>query len=168
MYVAFVWLFSTVRFQMCPQSACIRRCKVTLVAFIWLFSTVCFQMCPQVACLRGCKVTLVASVRLFTTVYSKMCFQRAWMRGCKVTLVTFVWLLFTVLQHMSFQSVCLRTFVWSFYIVRIGSHWIHKIGSALLFNMLIHQQLLLSEEKSIYDNKKKLHREDKRESDLFE
>ena len=32
--VAFVWLFSTVRFQMCPQMDQLRRCKVTLVTFV--------------------------------------------------------------------------------------------------------------------------------------
>ena len=32
-------LFSTVRFQMCPQIACTRGCKVTLIA---LFFTVCY------------------------------------------------------------------------------------------------------------------------------
>ena len=30
-----VFLFSTVRFQMCPQIACLRRRKVTRLAFIW-------------------------------------------------------------------------------------------------------------------------------------
>ena len=34
-----------------------RGCIVTLVAFVWLFSTVCFQMFPQIACTRGCIVT---------------------------------------------------------------------------------------------------------------
>ena len=38
--VAFVWFFSTVHFQMCPQIACPRGCKITLLAFIWLFSAV--------------------------------------------------------------------------------------------------------------------------------
>ena len=66
--VEFVCLFSTVRFQMFPQIACLRRCIVTLVAFVWLFSTVCFQMRPQMAYLGGCIVTLVAFVRLFSTV----------------------------------------------------------------------------------------------------
>ena len=37
--------------------------KVTLVAFVWLFSTVRFQMCPQSISWRWCKVTLVAIVR---------------------------------------------------------------------------------------------------------
>ena len=37
-----------------------RGCIVTLVAFIWPFSTVSFQMCPQSTCIRGCKHTLVA------------------------------------------------------------------------------------------------------------
>ena len=70
--VAFVWLFSTVRFQMSPQMACLRECRVTLLAFVWLFPTVYFQMCPQIACPRGCKVTLVAFVRLFSTVHFQM------------------------------------------------------------------------------------------------
>ena len=60
--LAFVWLFSTVRFQMSPQIACLWGCKVTLVAFVWLFSTVRFQMCSQMACTRRGIVTLVAFV----------------------------------------------------------------------------------------------------------
>ena len=67
--VAFVWLFSSVRFQMCPQIACSIGCKVTLGAFVWFFSTVRFQMFPQSACRRECKVTLVAFIRLFSTVH---------------------------------------------------------------------------------------------------
>ena len=66
--VAFVWYMSTVCFQMRPQIACLRRCKVTLVAFVWLFSTVCFQMCPQMACMGRCIVALVAFMWLFKTV----------------------------------------------------------------------------------------------------
>ena len=57
--VAFVWLFSTVFFQMRPQWAWIRACIVALVAFIWLFSTVRFQMYPQIACMRRGIVGLV-------------------------------------------------------------------------------------------------------------
>ena len=34
---AFVLLFSTVRFQMSTQMACLRWCILTLVAFVWLF-----------------------------------------------------------------------------------------------------------------------------------
>ena len=70
--VAFIWLFSTVHFQMCLQNACIGGCIVTLVALIWLHSTVRFQMCPQTACPNRCKVTLVAFVRLFSTVHFQM------------------------------------------------------------------------------------------------
>ena len=66
--VTFVWLFSTVHFQMCPQMACLRRCIVTLVAFVWLFSTVRFQMCPQMACIGRCIVALVAFMWLFNPV----------------------------------------------------------------------------------------------------
>ena len=47
---------------MCPQNACITGCKVTLVAFVGLFSAMRFQMCPQMACLRGSIITLVAFV----------------------------------------------------------------------------------------------------------
>ena len=45
--------YISVRFQ-------IWRSKVALVAFVWLFSTVCFQMSPKIACLGRSKVTLVA------------------------------------------------------------------------------------------------------------
>ena len=51
--VAFVWLFSTVRFQMFPQIACQGGFIVTLVAFVLLFSTMRFQMFPQIACQGG-------------------------------------------------------------------------------------------------------------------
>ena len=90
--VAFVWLFSTVCFQMCHQSACIRGCIVTLVAFVWLFTSVCFHMSPQMAFLGGCIVTLFAFVRLFSTVTFQMSPQIVCVRGCKVTLIAFVWL----------------------------------------------------------------------------
>ena len=40
----FVRLFCNVCYQMFPQIACLWGCKVTLVAFVWLFSTVRFQM----------------------------------------------------------------------------------------------------------------------------
>ena len=48
---------------MSSQIACLKRYIVTLVAFVWLFSTVCFQMSPQSAGLRWCKVTLIGFVR---------------------------------------------------------------------------------------------------------
>ena len=50
--VAFVWLFSTVRFQMCLQIAFPRGCIRILVGFVWLFSTVRFQMCSHEGDLR--------------------------------------------------------------------------------------------------------------------
>ena len=40
----FCVFFSAVCYQMGPQSACMSRCKVTLVAFVWLFSTVHLQV----------------------------------------------------------------------------------------------------------------------------
>ena len=58
--VAFVWLFSTVSFQMYSYRICMRRCIATLVAFVWLFSNERFQMSLESACLRRCIVALVA------------------------------------------------------------------------------------------------------------
>ena len=88
---AFVWLFSTVRFQMCPQVACLRRSIVTLVTFVWLFSTVRSQMFPQIACMRRSIVALVAFVWLFSVVHFKMTSQAAFHRGCILTFVALVW-----------------------------------------------------------------------------
>ena len=53
---------------MSPQHVFTRRCIVALLAFVWVFSTVLFQMCPQLVCPRRCKVTLVTFVWLFSTV----------------------------------------------------------------------------------------------------
>ena len=53
---------------MCPQTACLRGCIVTLVAFVRFFSTVRFQMCPQSTGIKVCTVTLVAFVWLISTV----------------------------------------------------------------------------------------------------
>ena len=50
---AFVWLCSTVCFQMFPRIVCTKRSITTLVALIWLFSTGYYQMVPQSACIRG-------------------------------------------------------------------------------------------------------------------
>ena len=88
--VTFVWLFSTVRFQMCPQIACPRKCIIALAAFVCLFSIVYFQMSPQITCWRGCKVTLVAFFWLFSTLGFQMCPQIACPRECIVALAAFV------------------------------------------------------------------------------
>ena len=81
--VAFVWLFSSVRFQMCPQIAIIRRRKVTLIAFVWRLSTMCFQMCPQLPCPNWCKVALVALVWPFSTVRFRCVFKWPVWEGAK-------------------------------------------------------------------------------------
>ena len=47
-------------FQMCPQMAWPRGCKVTQVAFVRLFSIVLFQRSPQIACPREGIFALVA------------------------------------------------------------------------------------------------------------
>ena len=79
-------------FQMCPQSTCLRRCKITLVAFVWLFSIVHFQMSPQIACLRTGKVTLVAFFWFFSFVHLKMTPKAAFCRGYIFTFVALVWI----------------------------------------------------------------------------
>ena len=81
-------VFSTVGFQMYPQSACIKGCIVTLAAFFALFSTVCSQMFPQNVCQRGCVVSLVAYVRLFSTLYYQMSSQPTCLRRWNVTLIS--------------------------------------------------------------------------------
>ena len=60
---------------MFPKTACRRRCIITLAAYVWLFSSVCFQITLQVACLIWCKVTLVAFVWVLSTVRLKMFFK---------------------------------------------------------------------------------------------
>ena len=85
-----ICLFSTVRFQMCTQIACICSCKVTLAAIVGLFPTVCFQMYPQIACLGRCIITQVAFVCLFSTMGFQMCLQITFVRGHIIALVAFV------------------------------------------------------------------------------
>ena len=34
--------------------ASVSRLRIKVIAFVWLFSSLCFQLCPQIACLRGC------------------------------------------------------------------------------------------------------------------
>ena len=84
------FLLFTVLFQMSPQGSCLRTCIVTLVAFVWLFPTVRSQMCPQIACTRRDKVTFVI-VWLFSTVRFQMSLQIACPRRGIVTLVAFIW-----------------------------------------------------------------------------
>ena len=45
--------FLAVCFHMSPQIACLRGCIITFIAFVQLFSTVRFQMCPQSADIQG-------------------------------------------------------------------------------------------------------------------
>ena len=61
---------------MSAQHVCTRRCIVTLVAFVKLFSTVRFQMSPQHVCTRRGIVTLLAFVWLFSTVFIWVIFPR--------------------------------------------------------------------------------------------
>ena len=89
--VAFERLFSTVRFHMPSQIACLCGCKTTLVAFVWLLSSVCFHMFPQSVCLSKFKATLVGLVWLLSSVCFHMSPQIARLSGFKATLVALVW-----------------------------------------------------------------------------
>ena len=105
--VAFMQLFSTVHFNMLPQSACIRGNKVTLVPFVWLFFTVYFQIIPQITCIRGSKVTLVAFVWLFPTMaWVFICVLKwpAWVAYSHwLHLCNFFYCIFLLFSSMRFQ-----------------------------------------------------------------
>ena len=98
--VTFVYLFSTVSFQMRPQMTCPTRGKVTLVAFVLLFSSLGFHLCLQIACMRRSMVKLVAFVWFFSGVHFHMSPQTECMRRGIVTLVAFIWLFSTVRFQM--------------------------------------------------------------------
>ena len=134
---------------MCPQMACLRECIVALIAFVWLFSTMCFQMWPQRVCPRKGIVALVAFVWLFSTVRLQMCLQGACIRRCKVTLVAYVWLVSIVRFQMYSQIACpkrgivaLAAFAcfFSFIIfVSQGNTYITPIFTGIIiYKMLIH------------------------------
>ena len=84
---------STVCFQMSKQSAFIRGCIITLIAPVQLFSTMRFQMFPQMACLKECGHTNY-TFWLFSTVCSQMNPKITYQRGYIFTMVTFVWLFY--------------------------------------------------------------------------
>ena len=52
-----------------------------LIGFVWLSSTVSFQMCSQMACLGGC-IALHTHIRFFPTLSSQMCSQITCLGGC--------------------------------------------------------------------------------------
>ena len=106
--VAFVGLFSTMGFLMSPQRTWIR---VTLVAFFLLFSTVCFRMSPQIACITGCIIILDALVWLFSSVHFQMCSQCSWIRAGIVTLVALVGLFSTLRFQVFPQIACPREYI---------------------------------------------------------
>ena len=62
-------------FHVFRQIACMGRCEVTLIAFVWLFSTVRLQMCPQIVFTIACIVTLVAFVWFFSRIFK--CFLKS-------------------------------------------------------------------------------------------
>ena len=80
-------------FYVTPQTACITGCIATLIAFVWLFSSVYFQLGPQILHFCRCIVTLTAFILLIFTVWQQMFFQVFCTRWWIVTLVAFVWLI---------------------------------------------------------------------------
>ena len=92
-----------------PQIAFLRGCIATLVAFVWLFSTVCFQMGPQMACPAGCIVTQIAFVWLFSSVQFQMRLHMTCIRGFIVALIAFVWFHEFVISILHTQVVILRS-----------------------------------------------------------
>ena len=92
---------------MSPQIACLRGCKITLAAFVWLFSTVSFQVCPSRTRIKAGIFTLVTFVWLFSAVYFQMYPQMACIRSCIVTLIAFIWLDDIVICRIfSIAAVC--------------------------------------------------------------
>ena len=115
---------------MCPQISCFRRCKVTLIAFVWLFSTVCFQMWLQSPSMCRCKVTLVAFIWLVSTVHFQMCPQATFHRGCILTLVALVWTFSFIICVCQGNVYIISTFT-EIIIFKILIHH-HQVGNAVL------------------------------------
>ena len=93
---------------MCPQSADVHSCIVTLVALVWLFSTVGSLMCPQIACMRGCIITQIAFECLSSIVHFQMSLQMVCPRECFITQAAFVWFFPTVCFHVCPQIAFAR------------------------------------------------------------
>ena len=129
---------------MCPQSADVHSCIVTLVALVWLFSTVGSLMCPQIACMRGCIITQIAFECLSSIVHFQMSLQMVCPRECFITQVAFVWLFPTVCFHMYPQIafargriIALVAFVQPFDIFSLclgDFHNFHLIADVTIFN----------------------------------
>ena len=85
-----VYFFPIVSCQMCPQRTWLRGCKVTLVAFVWLFSSVYFQMCHQIACLRfvANRVFPLSSLLLFMTMMITMLRMRMMVKSWHLSSVS--------------------------------------------------------------------------------
>ena len=106
---------------MFSQTVCPSGCKVTLVAFVWLFSSVHFQMSPQIGFLSRCKVALFALVWLLSTVHFQMSPQIVGLGGCKVALIALVWPhMIYCLFHWSFYNVIVFAWMVNF---KIFVHW---------------------------------------------
>ena len=85
-------------FQMCPQMAWPRGCKVTQVAVVRLFPIVLFQRSPQIACPRECIFALVAFFG-----FSSLCiFKWIFKSPAIIDLGAFVWRFFTMHIQMAF------------------------------------------------------------------
>ena len=92
---------------MCPQITSLSGCKATMVAFIWLSSTVCFQMSIRSASMRGNKIAANALVWPFTVCFSNVFSNRLPERRHICTICIF-WLVSTVCFQMSVHNDCMR------------------------------------------------------------
>ena len=102
-------------------------CKCSHIGCIFYFSTLRFQMSPQIACMRGCIITQIAFVWLFPAVRFQMSYENTWIFGWKFTLVAFVWhhilvILCRAINCIS-QPITLKVFIHNFY--EISVTWPH-------------------------------------------
>ena len=99
---------------MCPQLACLRGCKVTLITFVQLLSTVCFQVCLQMACSRRGIVTLHAFAWLFSIF--KCVLKLSTQKVAKSH-----WLHLFVFSPLCILECVLKLLAWT----EAKSHWLH-------------------------------------------
>ena len=74
-YMITLVAFLRCAFSNVSSNGCVNGCIITLVAFVWLFFTVGFQMCSQSAGIKGC-VCLIFLHCVFSNVSSKRLHKR--------------------------------------------------------------------------------------------
>ena len=74
-YMITLVAFLRCAFSNVSSNGCVNGCIITLVVFVWLFFTVGFQMCPQSAGIKGC-ICLIFLHCVFSNVSSKRLHKR--------------------------------------------------------------------------------------------